>query len=219
MTIQIDLVKKFELNLQKAGLVDLPVLEVRLALDHSGSMMDEYRDGLVDRFIELFIPAAMKFDDNQSLDVGFFHSGWVEAPSALPADAGNYLATKKPNVDWGGTNYAQIIENTETKLSSGGFFSKFSGGTSKYRGYTAIITDGDSNDHSLFERRLDATSGDTFFEFIAIGTDIRPEYLTGVCQRYPHTNFSHIRDPKNTTDDQFYEFLCNQKFVTWAKAR
>lgn len=238
MTLSLDLTKKTELltlNLTKAGVLQIPVMEVRLAIDKSGSMDDEFCNGLVDRTVDLFLAAGLKFDDNGQVDVGFFNNDFHEAPTAVAADAGRYLKKAKQYAG-GGTSYAPIIENFETKCVSQqadqaqsaekkGFFGSLFGskaatpavtaGTSKYRAYTGIITDGDNMDKGQFERALLNTSGDTFFQFIAIGTDIRPDYLTEIANRFEHVSFIHIRDPHRTTDEQFYEALCNEKLAAW----
>ena len=216
----LDLNKKIELSLEKAGVVNVPKLEVRLAVDESGSMQDEYAAGLVDAIIDRFIVAAMKFDDNQSLDVAFFSNGLRDAPAALAEDVGSYLRRKGGRHNWGGTNYAPIIEHFETRVAppKKGLFGIGGGqpeGTSKYRGYCAVITDGDNSDKSYFERQLNATSGDTYYEFIAIGTDIHPGYLTAIAERYKNVGFTHIVSPRTITDQEFYDALINTKFVEW----
>ena len=224
MTLTLDLTKKIELSLEKAGIVNVPRLEVRLAVDESGSMQDEYRDGLVDAIIDRFIVAAMKFDDNQSLDVAFFNDSIREAPSALAEDVGSYIARKFPRRQWGGTSYAPIVTMFETRQAepvvTKGLFglgggSKQADGTSKYRGYVAVITDGDNMDKATFERAMDRTSGDTYFEFIAIGTDIHPRYLTEIANRYSNVGFTHIKSPKTIGDQEFYDALINDKLVAW----
>lgn len=235
MSINLDLNKKTELltlNLSKAGVLNIPTMEVRLAIDKSGSMDDEFRTGLVDRTVDLFLAAGLKFDDNGSLDVGFFNNDFHSAPTALAEDAGRYLKKARQSAG-GGTSYAPIIENFETKLNlnaSGqpasekkGIFGSLFGakkdsmpaGECKYRAYTGIITDGDNSDKGQFERALNNTSGDTFFQFIAIGTDIHPDYLTRLADKYKHVSFIHIKHPKQTTDEQFYEALCNAKLAAW----
>lgn len=97
----LDLNKKITLSLEKAGVVEVPKLEVRLAVDESGSMQDEYEAGLVDAIINRFIVAAMKFDDNKSLDVAFFSNDITDAPAALESDIGTYLKTKGGRRNWG----------------------------------------------------------------------------------------------------------------------
>ena len=195
-------------------------------------MSEEFQCGWVDKTINLFIAAAMKFDDNQSLEVGFFNTSFKTTDEAKASDIGTYLKTKgksiRPN---SGTNYAPIIENLESAVSAapekkssffGSFFSGSKEGdggtrTAKNKAYVGVITDGDPQDKSKFEDRLQSTSGDTFYQFIAIGDQIDPNYLARLANKYEHVSFIHLRDPYKVTDDSFYEKLCNDKFVSWTK--
>ena len=248
----LDLSKKFTLNLEKAGVLIIPTLAARLAVDKSGSMDDEFRDGLVDRTIALFTAAALKFDDDGQLEMGFFNNYMERTPDATERDAGNYLKRVRQSAG-GGTSYAPIIVEFESKLAAPaapvvaaptqaapapekkGFFgslfgkkdapapapvaaSASAGNECAVRAYVGIITDGDANDNRQFEAVLAKTSGDTFFQFIAIGNGVRTEYLTGIAAKYPHVSFMHLPDPKNTTDEQFYEKLCNDKLASWIKS-
>lgn len=245
MTDILDLSKKFEqtiiLNLQKAGVFQIPTMATRLAVDESGSMDDEFRTGLVDRTIALFTAAALKFDDDGLLEMGFFNHRFTLTEDATAADKGNYLK-RVPRSAGGGTNYAPIIEAFETKKVAGaakpaaaapekkGFFGRLFGGATstpveeavrsgecEHRAYVGIITDGDAGDESVFERRLAATSGDTFYQFIAIGTQVTTRYLAGLAEKYPHVSFIHLPNPKSVTDEQFYEQIANDKLVSWIK--
>ncbi|QIG72787.1 Von Willebrand factor type A domain-containing protein [Rhizobium phage RHph_Y65] len=233
--ITLDLTKKFELNLEKAGITQIPVLETRLAVDRSGSMQEEFDAGWVDKTINLFIVAAMKFDDNQSLEVGFFNTEFTQTPEAQAGDVGTYLKSKARNIrPTSGTYYAPIIENLESKMSASapiqekksGFFGFFKGDSSapaskervaKNKAYVGVITDGDPGDKRSFESALANTSGDTFYQFIAIGNQIDANYLKGLSNQYKHVSFIHLKDPYKVTDDSFYENLCNEKFVAWTK--
>ena len=240
----LDLSKKFTLNLEKSGVLVIPTLAARLAVDKSGSMDDEFRDGLVDRTIALFSAAALKFDDDGQLEMGFFNNYMERTPDATAKDNGNYLRRVRQSAG-GGTSYAPIIVEFESKRvtpadaaapapvpEKKGFFSSIFGkkeevaapaesgpkaGECAVRAYVGVITDGDANDNRQFEAVLAKTSGDTFFQFIAIGTGVRTEYLTAIAAKYPHVAFMHLPDPKNTTDDQFYEKLCNEKLASWIK--
>lgn len=244
----LDLSKKFELNLTKSGVLVIPTLAARLAVDKSGSMDDEFRDGLVDRTIALFTAAALKFDDDGQLEMGFFNNYMERTDDATAKDAGNYLRRVGQRAG-GGTSYSPIIVEFESKRvapatvpaapapapvpEKKGFFSSVFGkkeapvaapaetglkqGECAVRAYVGIITDGDANDNRQFEAVLAKTSGDTFFQFIAIGNGVRTEYLTGIAAKYPHVSFMHLPDPKNTSDEQFFEKLCNDKLASWIK--
>lgn len=115
-TLVLDLNKSFVLNLDKAGVAqaDIPTMEVRLAIDKSGSMSGLYRSGFVDSIVNRFLGVAMSFDDNGSVEVGFFNHNFHEAPEALPADVGRYMAKAGEDAD-GGTEFHGIIQAFETE--------------------------------------------------------------------------------------------------------
>lgn len=225
------------LDLNKAGVLEIPTMEVRLALDYSTSMREEYANGFVDKTTDMFLGAALAFDDNETLDVGFFNHGWNEAPQAKAADVGNYLTKHGIAMPSGGTAYAPIIHNFESRLGNPnapqpvekkqGFLGRLFGGSkpvvdiveegnvSPYRAYVGIITDGDNQDPREFEQALAATSGDTFFQFFAIGNQVSLSYLTRIAAQYKHVAFTHIPRPDELTVESFYDLIASPKLASW----
>lgn len=215
----LDLEKSFELNLDKAGITDIPALEVKLAVDGSTSMMREYSSGWVEQAIKRFVVAALKFDDNGELEVGFFNTKFRATHNATAANIDTYLKDAKGCAD-GGTSFAPILEAFVTPPKKAGFFGKLLGTAPKapqFRAYIGIITDGDNMDHDEFEDRLRKTDGEQFIQFVGIGRDVNSKYLNKVASRYEHVSFIQLENPYEVTPDQFYESLCNEKFVAWAK--
>lgn len=227
MSIALNLKKSFELNLAKAGILNVPVLQARAAIDKSGSMEDEFRNGWVDRTVDLFIGAALKFDDNGELDMGFFNNVFVETPTADANDVGRYMKTKgKGQVAFGGTSFAPIIEAyepmTQTKpKKKAGFFGGLFGKKETpaepvvTRAYSGIITDGVNDDRHALERQLTSCDGNTFYQFIGIGQGVDSAYLTKLAARFKHVGFVLIENPDAMTTDSFYEAMCNPKFAAW----
>ena len=66
----LDLSKAFELNLVKAGLPANLKMQTRLGIDRSPSMEEEFECGWVAKTVDIFLAAALKFDDDGSLTVG-----------------------------------------------------------------------------------------------------------------------------------------------------
>lgn len=241
-TLLLDLNKTFELNLDKAGIskTQIPTMEVRLAIDKSGSMDDEFRNGFVDKTVNLFLGVAMSFDDNGSVEVGFFNHSFHEAPEALPSDIGRYLAKSGQCAD-GGTAFADIIRAFETErggvvaqatAAAKGFMSKLFDkkdaapaattvgagcAVPGMRAYAAIITDGDNTDKREFEAELARTSGEVFYQFICIGNGAPTSYLERVAAQYPHVSVIQFRDPNRVTEDEFYQQIANPTLVEWIK--
>jgi hypothetical protein len=230
--IALNLKKAFEINLKKAN-IEVPILAARAAIDKSGSMGDLYRNGWVDKTIDLFIGAALKFDDNGELEIGFFNQEMTMAPNAVAEDAGQYLRTKgaKHHAD-GGTAFSPVIEEFEemqhpstgtegligniAKSVFGGLFGKKKE-EPRIRAYAGIITDGANNDHDDVEILLRQSNGETFYQFIGIGNQVDTAYLKSLQDRFPFVGFVHLEKPTEVTPDQFYEKLCNPKFADWIK--
>lgn len=239
----LDLNKSFVLNLDKAGISsqNIPTMEVRLAIDKSGSMAMEFNNGFVDSIVNRFLGVAMSFDDNGSVEVGFFNHAWHDAPEAVPDDIGNYLRKSGERAD-GGTAFADIISNFETgrpgrgtpgvAAKAAGFLGKLFGGSDTpaqpatmdnpagcevkgMRAYVGIVTDGENNDKREFEAQLAATSGEVFYQFICIGNGAPTDYLQRIARQYPHVSMVHFPNPNNISEDEFYGKLVNPTFTAW----
>ncbi len=243
--ILLDLNKKFELNLTKAAGItqqQIPTMEVRLAIDKSGSMDDEFRNGYVDALVNKFLGVAMSFDDNGSVEVGFFNTSFHEAPEAVPADIGQYLRKSGQSAD-GGTEFADIIHAFElgrggvmqqAASAAKGFLGRMFGSKAAevvptvsnnpagcavpgMRAYVAIVTDGDNYDKAEFEVAMSQTSGEVYYQFICIGNGAPTRYLENVTGRYAHASVIAFANPTRVTDEDFYAAICNEGFVAWMK--
>lgn len=235
--VVLDMAKKFELNMEKKGIITFPILRTRAAIDNSGSMSNNFSNGYVGKSVDRFIAAALKFDDNGELEIGFFNTTFTETPVATLEDAGQYMTTKGRNIYAnGGTEFAPIVEWTLEEDTREGVVQPtgFLGGLKKLFGakpesslpdcgqYTGIITDGSLNGGSSvsrFESMLKKTDAkDSFFQFIGIGNQVDTDYLNSVSSRFPNVGFVHIPNPSQIDDDAFYALLANDKFVGWVAA-
>lgn len=219
----LDLSKKFELNLAKAQIFNIPKMDTKLAVDCSGSMDDEFRCGWVDKTIDLFIAAALKFDDNGVLEIGFFNHGYIDTPDATINDAGNY--TRKHNIRAnGGTNYTPAIEALANSASvaqaATGFLKGLFGkkedsvSSSAKPAYIGMITDGDAGDFGEFLNFINKMDRRNYLQLIAIGTQINMRTLNQAAA-LPNVGVIHLKNPTSVTDDQFYEQLCNDELKAW----
>lgn len=229
--VVLDMSKTFSLNMEKKGVTTFPTLRTRAAIDCSGSMYDNFENGYVGKSVDRFIAAAMKFDDNGELEIGFFNTSFAETPVATIDDAGDYMTTKaKRIVATGGTKFAPVIAWTleadarEGSEQARGFF----GGIKKLFGaksesslpdcgqYTAIITDGANMDKAEFENLLKKTdSKNSFYQFIGIGPVVDVQYLTDISNKFQNVGFAYIENPLYLSNDGFFELLSNDKFVGW----
>lgn len=214
----LDLTKKFELNLTKAGFDQISVMRTRLAVDSSSSMDSLYRNGWVKHAIELFLGAAGKFDDNGELEFCFFNTGVKGAQSV---DLNNYQKMQIVSAG-GGTHYVPPLEElVDLNVKKTGIFSRIFGGSAPKQEdpvYLGFITDGEPNDRRetlAFLEKMQKTRN--FVQFIAIGRGIDESFLKQL-GKYDNTSYIVIDDPRRSTDETFYEALANQKLLAWTKS-
>lgn len=222
MTVQLlDLKKSLELNLAKAEIIEVPAMAVKLLVDKSGSMSREFSNGWVQNTIDLFLVAAMKFDDDGVLQIGFFNHEFKETPEVTEADAGTYIRRNSIYPD-GGTAFAagiKAFKGSSSEVVKTGFFNKLlSRGTVKEKPtpvYIAMITDGENSDSTEFERQL-ASLDNTFVQIVGIGSGVNKRYLDGVAARFKNVSAIYLPNPSSVTPDNFYEALLNddlKKFI------
>lgn len=208
----LDLTKKLELNLSKNGWIDVPKMEVKLAVDKSGSMDDEFRCGWVQNTIDLFIAAALKFDDNGKLEIGFFNTSFKRTPDATANDIETYVS-KHGIYASGGTCFADAIKEFKGEKAGGGFFGF--GKKQNKPTYIGLITDGDNNDKYEFEKQLDSLEN-TYVQIIAIGNGVDKRYLDKVADKYDTVEVMYLPNPRSLSVDDFYSKMLNEEFKRFA---
>lgn len=210
----LDLTKSLELNLEKAQIFTPITMAVKLAVDKSGSMGDKFACGWVQDTLDLFLAAAMKFDDDGKMEIGFFNTQFTRTPDMTVDDAHTYIRKHRIYAE-GGTNFAGAIKelkgSNETKR---GFFS-FGKAKPATPTYLALITDGANNDKSAFEAQLDSLEN-TFVQIVAIGHGCDKNYLDYIAKKYDTVEVLYIRDPKAVDQNKFYELLLNEEFKAFA---
>jgi hypothetical protein len=219
--IVLDLGKKFELNLTKAGFDKIPLMRTRTAIDKSGSMDDLYSNGFVEKTIELFMGAAAKFDDNGELEYTFFNTS---ADDMKSIDINSYKNIRIPSAQYG-TNYVPALKelvDLGSKKSGGIFGSIFGGSNSSDKQeppvYIAFITDGDANDQREAEQFMKDLEGTrNFVQFIILDEDVTLRNIEKLAN-YKNAAYSVIKNPSKLSVDELYELIANQKLLNWYKS-
>lgn len=206
----LDLTKALELNLEKAQIFTPITMAVKLAVDKSGSMSDEFASGWVQDTLDLFLAAAMKFDDDGVMEIGFFNTSFDRTPDMTVDDAHTYIRDNRIYAG-GGTNFADAIKGLKGK-NKGGFFSF---GKKPTPVYLALITDGENNDKREFEAQLDSLEN-TFVQIVAIGNGCNKRYLDAVAAKYDTVEVLYLPNPKAVDQNKFYELLLNEEFKAFA---
>lgn len=243
MSNMISLEKKLTISLEKAGFVKIPKMEVKALVDKSGSMGDEFACGWVQSTLDLFLAAALKFDDDGALQVGFFNTSFTRTPDMVVSDAGVYVSNYGIRAS-GGTCFADGVKAFKTgseatpvrapvaEAPKVGFFGRMFGSTptpsvaqvvveapvatkTGLPTYIAMITDGENSDKTAFETQLSAL-GNTFLQIIGIGNGVDKRYLDRVANMYDNVSVMYIPNPVAVDDAGFYDMLFNsdlKKFI------
>jgi hypothetical protein len=211
--------------------IDKICVQVGLALDVSGSTKQMYSSGLIQATVERLLPIAMRFDDNGILD------GWIfdeEATELEPitVDVHENYVTKhiltETNLD-GGTRYAPVIQafldhyygpaTAAGKVKS--FFKNMFSTEAKSTDpvFGLIVTDGENDDvyntARLIEEHLDKN---VYWLFIGAGSKSFVNCKT-LAERFRNVSLIKIRDLEKTSDEELYEMIISDHFVTWLKSQ
>jgi hypothetical protein len=194
-----DLAKKaetFTFELAKKGVTDAPVMAVWAALDISGSMDDEIADGSMQTILDQFGGVAIKFDDNNEIDIVKFDDQVDYVGTWTVDDYKTFVRNRRINVR-GGTSYSPFINyivnnrygsdaiayETVTKTRTVKGFMGFGSKTEEYQErvpmqsasgakeptLVLVLTDGDPNSEriGLIQAALrSASAHPIFFAFI-----------------------------------------------------
>jgi uncharacterized protein with von Willebrand factor type A (vWA) domain len=209
----LDLTKSLELNLEKAQIFTPITMAVKLAVDKSGSMDDEFRCGWVQDTIDLFLAAAMKFDDDGKMEIGFFNTSFDRTPDATVDDHGQYVRKHRITAG-GGTNFADAIKGLKGSATKRGLFG-FGAAKPATPTYIGFITDGQNNDQYEFEAQLDSLEN-TFVQIVAIGNGVDKRYLDFIAAKYDTVEVLYIPNPKAVDQNKFYELILNEEFKAFA---
>lgn len=208
----LDLTKSLELNLVKAQIFTPITMSVKIAVDKSGSMDDEFRCGWVQDTIDLFLAAAMKFDDDGKMEMGFFNTSFERTPDATVDDHGAYIRKHGIRAG-GGTSFADAIKGLKGSAAKKGIFGF--GSKPVTPTYLALITDGENNDKREFEAQLDSLEN-TFVQIVAIGNGCDKRYLDMIGEKYDTVEVLYIPNPKAVDQNKFYELILNEEFKAFA---
>lgn len=226
----IDLKKKaVEIVLTKRQLPTPPSCDVALAVDISGSMSNEYRDGLVQDVVERCLAIATKFDQDGKMDVWTFNNSSSYVGTVTEKQIDGFVQrdiVNNPRVDkWGGTSYAPVLSQINehffgaTKKTGffGGLFGKKEAEPKSNPVFVMFITDGENNDNAQFIKLLNEfRSRNIYIQIVGIGDGD----LTSVQQTAedePNVGFCQIINVRGVSDELMIEQLVQQEFVDWIK--
>lgn len=220
----VNLVKAATVSLQKRGLGE-HTARVALALDISGSMMDEYRSGAVQALVERALALATRFDDDGVIDVFTFGQGAYRAGVVDVGSITGYVDRMRVRFE-GGTNYGKVMQLIRQHY--------FGEATRRQRPlvqptpvYVMFVTDGATQDRAVTEQQMrDSAFEPLFWKLMGIeqggyGSEFQfLEKLDDLKGRYlDNADFFKVRAPIRVSDDELYELLLREYDVWVGQAR
>ena len=192
---KISLRKDIILNEVKKNNITAAVARVVFVLDHSGSMINMYKNGTVQDLLERIFPMAMCFDDNGELEFYWFDSTFKELETVTEKNLNGYvqnvIMSKRDH--FGGTNYAPIIKEITMRYARKQ--------PMRIPTFVVFITDGANADKADSKKALiEASRYNIFWKFVGIG-DARFDFLEKLddlkgrfIDNANFVNFSNIND-------------------------
>lgn len=234
----IDLEKRAEkvrIVLEKRAIKSVPPTRVGLALDISGSTHELYMSGVIQEVVNRLQAVAMRFDDNQELDMWSFANAFNRLESARPADCDGYvekhILRNSAVTKWQGTSYGPVMADilnfyfSAQVRKSGGLFGMF-GKTEKVAPVNAdvpamclFVTDGANDDRrqaaEILRRSQDKA---IYWQLVGVGPAREFGFLNEMADELPNVGFVNLNS-LNISDDQLYEQLLNDELCDWVKGR
>lgn len=221
------------LNLEKAGVVKPPVLEVGFGMDVSGSFEDEHSDGITNQLLSRLFPWSLAFDPDRKADLFTFSDGpgGVDAPGPVTEqNYKNYIQSKVINRvnGWcGATDYSYVVERMlehfgwKPTVKKASFFAKLTGKQDEVvqgdrkRSLAIIITDGANDDRERtinVLRESEARKDQVYFLFVGVSNQgTRFPYLESLSGQFSNVGFVSIPDLNSFVD--LDDEAINQKFI------
>jgi len=223
----ISLEKKVELVNEVLARRHVPTnikLQVKSAIDISGSMCGMFNDGTVQELTDRLLAVAVRFDDNQSIESYAFGSGAVQLGDIKPTMFGNYVdnyflpEAEKSRYLWSGTDYASALKLIMKDGGGKGFFGF--GAKKPEPTYVMFITDGDTENERESEKLLaEFEKQNTYVQLIGIGRGSRFGFLKEMADKYDHVGFVTFPNLEQVSDEEMYDQLLTDELATWIRAR
>ncbi len=230
---------KFELSKREVDSI-LPC-QVKLAFDVSGSFDDEHRNGYTQQLLNRFVPFAMLFDKDKTLDSYVFSNSEERLCDINEHNYSNYVRKEIMQSDSynGGTNYLPVIKHMiegdalgNVKEKAKGFFGKLFGKSqesvvesskSSDKNLIFFVTDGQASDQEETKRFLDYVmpDGKNFIVFISIGS----HKFSFFDRNYSDTEYSsyfnltprELRNLEDCSDEDMYNLILTPQLIEWMK--
>jgi len=205
----VSLIKTAAVSLEKRGLGEARY-RVKLVLDISGSMSDEWRGGLVQALVERALALAARLDDDGDVEVYLFGVRAQQAGRVSLTNFRGYTQQLRFKFEYG-TDYApamQLVRDDARREHS------------EHPVLVLFVTDGETSNRNQVERQIrDAAHEPIFWKFMAIQNAGERfaflEKLDDLKGRVvDNADFFSVRAPIRVSDEELFDKLVNE-LDTW----
>ena len=206
--------------------------KVALALDFSGSMRNDYRNGSMQRLAEKVLALATQLDDDGAIDLFIFDTKAAYMGEVTISNFRGVIDAYTKNRSMGRTNYADLFRvlldhYKLTPKETGGGFMGFGKKKDAYAPLSSpvnepvlviFLTDGspDSKKEAVDELTK-ASYAPVFWQFLSIGSDSIAflQKLDDLDGRYiDNADYKPVGDVDNLPDEKLYDLLLDE-YPAW----
>jgi stress response protein SCP2 len=207
----LSLAKPLKLSLDKHKLSDT-IAKVALVMDISGSMTNQYRDGIVQEIVNRAVPLAVQFDDDGELDFWYYGSrprrmnavNMCNYQQAVPTSWHSIMSSLGY-----GNHEPAVMQEVITEYKS-----------SNLPAYVLFITDGGVGNTNKIQRlMIESSRFPIFWQFVGVGGSGYGvlQQLDTMGSRYvDNANFFALDDFRKISDTELYDRLLTE-FPQWLK--
>lgn len=191
--------------------------EVASVLDCSLSAEPFYTNGFYQSVVERCLPIAMVVDNDKKIDSWIFDTRFKKMLTITVDNISNYINNfVKRHCTWGGTLYTPVLEDVLKTFKAEKHWLLWK--KSKRSPVLVLFyTDGENGDTGNFTKfLLNTTRDNLFIQIIGIGiSDNIKEKMSTIARSHHHVGFIAMDTIKAIDDEDLYDGLISNKFITW----
>ena len=204
--------------------------KVALALDFSGSMGPQYRNGSMQRLAEKVLALATQLDDDGAIDLFLFSSHAEYVGEVTLLNFRNVIDRITSSRYMGTTNYADLFKKVlahydlTPREQKTGFFGRKTGKLLPLQSpvnepvYVVFLTDGEADSESEAIREItNASYSPVFWQFLSIGSASVGflEELDNLDSRWiDNANYEAVGNVDTISDEKLFNILLNE-YPSW----
>lgn len=222
---------QFELKKRDVGTI-IPC-QVSVTFDVSASFYNQHHNGYTQDLLNRFVPFAMLFDKNHTLDSFVFGTGVEQLEDINEHNYSSYIRNyvRRSGIYNSSTEYAPIFKELcklSQKTSKPSMMNRLFGHQEKQSGDKYIhffVTDGEAYDQSEALKtfhNLTRGTDKTFFVFISCSQNklqfLQENFDNQQYSSYINFNLKQMENLGNMSDEDLFELLLSDNLVKWMAA-